>query len=60
MRVGLIRCTTRYDNMSFIIKTPYIKYMYVYSICSNFNFFPQKLEPERNLPSRCPTPIETL
>ena len=24
MRVGLIRCTVRYDNISFIIKTPYM------------------------------------
>ena len=23
LRVGLIRCTGRYDNMNFIIKTPY-------------------------------------
>ena len=23
LRVGLIRCTSRYDNISFIIKTPF-------------------------------------
>ena len=30
LSVGLIRCTGRYDNISFRIKTPYICLTYIY------------------------------
>ena len=36
LRVGLIRCTGRYDNISFIIKTPFPSH-YIYILYIEYN-----------------------
>ena len=39
MRVGLIRCTGRYDNISFIIKTPFFLFCAILNVGNCFFHF---------------------